>query len=295
MSTFPVADDVYGIDLEMFDTEVLSAFVIDAPEPTLIETGYARGVDRLVADLETIGLDPDDLQHAVASHVHIDHSGGAAGLVDRAPDLTIYIHESTADFLLDPTQLNESSERAMGEHFAEFGGPEALPEPNLSPVSDGETIDIGDRTLEIVHAPGHSPDHIAVWDAAAGRLFANEAIGSYYPRVDRWFPPATLPRFDVEAVERTIEKLRALDPSEVALAHFGVAPDADEAFDAAATVLHEFDEQIPALFQELGDVDAVVDAVRTDLVRLDDAYADAIADFESSFQAKGFLHYHEFL
>lgn len=295
MPTFPVADDVYGIDLEMFDTEVLSAFVIDAPEPTLIETGYARGVDRLVADLESIGIDPADLEHAIASHIHIDHSGGATGLLTHAPDLSVYLHESTADLLLDPTQLNESSERAMGDHYAEFGGPEPLPKANLSPVADGDSIDIGDRDLEIVHAPGHSPDHIAVWDASTGLLFANEAIGSYYPRVDRWYPPATLPRFDVEAVERTIRKLRRLEPTEVALSHFGMAPDADEAFDEAEAVLHEFDERIPAMYRELGDVDAVVEAVRTDLVRLADDYAEPLVDFESTFQAKGFLLYHDLL
>lgn len=295
MNTFAVAGDVYGIDLEMFDSEVLSAFLIDAPETTLIETGYANGVDELVSAIESLGVDPGELRHAIVSHVHIDHSGGATGLARVAPDLSVYLHESTAGLLRDPDQLNASSERAMGEHFAEFGGADPLPDEHLEPVADGDIIAIGDRELEVIHAPGHSPDHVAVWDPSAGRLFANEGIGSYYPRVDRWFPPATLPRFDVAAVEATIERLSALEPSEVALSHFGVAPDAEQALAAAEAVLHDFDERIPALYRELGDVDAVVETVRRELVDLDDDYADAIADFESAFQAKGFLHYHDLL
>ncbi len=295
MPTFPVADDVYGIDLEMFDTEVLSAFLIDAPELTLVETGYARGVDDLLADIRDLGFEPSDLEHAIVSHVHIDHSGGAARLADVAPDLTVYLHESTADFLLDPEALNESSRRAMGEHFEEFGGADPLPESNLEGVEDGDTIDLGDRELEIVHAPGHSPDHIAVWDPSARRLFANEGLGSYYPRVDRWLPPATLPRFDVEAVEATIDRLRGLEPTALAVSHFGVVPDTDAAFDDVEAVLHEFNERIPAMYHELGDVEQVIDAVRRELVALDDAYAPEVADFESEFHTRGFLHYHDLL
>ena len=295
MSTFSVADDVYGIDFEMFDTEVLSGYAIDAPEPTLIETGYAKGVEALVEDLRAVGIEPMELRHAIVSHVHIDHSGGAAGLVEVAPDLSIHIHESTADHLLDPGQLTASSERAMGDHFDEFGGPAALPPQHLAPVSDGDRIDLGDRTLEVAHTPGHSTDHIAVWDGSVGRLFANEAIGSYYPRVDRWLPPATLPQFDIGAVQTTIDRLRSFEPSSVALSHFGMVPDVAEAFDAAAAVLEEFNERIPALYHELGDPEAVVDAVRTELVDLDGAYAPAIADFEATFQARGFLYAHDLL
>lgn len=291
---FEIAEDVYGIDLQMFDREVLAAYVVDGPEPIIVETGYARGVDTLCEGVRDAGIAPEDLAHAVVSHVHLDHSGGAAALCEDAPDIRVYIHEATADFLLDPEELVDSTKRAMGRHFEEFGSPEPLPEKNLNRVGDdGITVSADGRRLELVHTPGHAPDHIAAWDPTSKTLFANEAIGSYYPRADRWVPPATLPRFDVDAVRESIDRLREFDAERLALSHFGVRSDPQSALDAASERLDYFDERIPELYEEnAGDVDETEGVVRSELVDLD-PYDDDIETFEARFQTHGFLRHHD--
>lgn len=292
--SFRIARDVHGIDLEMFDSEVLAAYVVDGPEPVLVETGYARGMEPLRSGLRDASVEPDELAHAIVSHVHLDHSGGAAALVEEAPDLRVYIHESTADFLTEPDELIESTKRAMGEHFAEFGAPDPLPAENLVRVGDdGLSLSVGDRTLDVVHTPGHSPDHLAAWDPTSRTLFANEAIGSYYPRTDCWVPPATLPRFDVAAVERSIDRLREFDADRLALSHFGIRDDPPEALDTAAERLALFDERVPALYDEHDeDLEATERAVESELVDLG-PYHKGIRTFEMRFQTRGFLRYHD--
>lgn len=289
---FEVAEDVYGIDLHMFDSGVLAAYVVDADDPVLVETGYPLGIDYLREGLADAGVDSADLAHAVISHVHIDHSGGAAALVADNPDLTVHIHEASVDHLLDPSGLTESSRDAMGEHFAEMGEPDPVPPENVVGVDGDDTIDAGDRTLDVLSTPGHSPDHVSVWDPASTTLFANEALGSYYGRADRWLPPATLPRFDVEAVRDSADRLRGFDADRLALSHFGLAdPDSvGDALDSLAT----FDERIPELYDEHGDLAATEEAVREELVTLK-GYADAIEAFEARFQTRGFLYYHGLL
>jgi glyoxylase-like metal-dependent hydrolase (beta-lactamase superfamily II) len=291
---FEITEDVYGIDLQMFDPEVLAAYVVDGPEAILVETGYARGVDTLREGVRDAGIAPEDLAHAVVSHVHLDHSGGAAALCEDAPDLSVYIHEATADFLLDPEPLVDSTKRAMGNHFEEFGSPDPLSEGNLVRVGDdGLTLSTDGRRVELVHTPGHAPDHLAVWDPTSKTLFANEAIGSYYPRADRWVPPATLPRFDADAVRASIDKLREYDAERLALSHFGVRSDPQSALDAASERLDYFDERIPALYEEQdADVDATEGVVRSELVDLD-PYNQDIGTFEARFQTQGFLRYHD--
>lgn len=294
MSTFTVSDHVSGIDLEWFDSNAMAAYVIAAPEPTLIETGFPTSIQRLRRGLRNVGVPPDTLEHAFISHVHLDHSGGASALVTDAPDLSVYIHESTANHLVDPTTLVESSQRAMEDHFSTIGEPGPLPESNLEPVpSRGVTVDIGDRDLEVIHTPGHSHDHISLWEPARNRVWANEAIGLYFPTPNRWAPPATLPQFDPTAVHESIEKLRALDPDDLILSHFGARPDPEQAFDAAAARLDEFNERIPALFDSFdGDIDRVKEVVETDLLALDGCSSELVS-FETMLQTGGFLKYHD--
>lgn len=286
---FDVTDDVSGIDLEMFDTETLAAYVIDDPYPVLVETGFNNAAGRLYEGLRAADVDVKDLAAAVVSHVHIDHSGGAAALVADAPDLDIYVHESTADHLIEPARLIESSREAMGEHFEAMGSQENVPEENIIRVPDeGTIIETGARELELVHTPGHAGDHIAVWDPTSGTLFVNEAVGSRYPRADDWLPPATLPQFNVEVVRKTIDRLHRFDADRLALSHFGVLENPSVELNRAEARLDEFDERIPVLYEKRGDVAETAQVVREKLLGLD-AYADALADFEASFQTRGFL------
>lgn len=290
---FDITEDVYGIDLQMFDRKVLAAYVVDGPEPILVETGYARGMETLRDGIREVGITPEELAHAVISHIHLDHSGGAAALTEGAPDLRVYNHETTADFLLDPAGLVESSKRAMSQQFEEFGAPEPLPAENLARIGDdGFSLSAGGRTLELVHTPGHAPDHLAAWDPASGTLFVNEAIGSYYPRADTWLPPATLPRFDIGAVEESIERLREFDADRLALSHFGVRDDPRVALDTAAERLAHFSERVPELYDECdNDVETTERAVQSELVDLEPYHGD-IETFETRFQTRGFLRYH---
>lgn len=288
-----IAENIYSIDLQMFDEKVLAAYVVDAPEPILVETGYARGMEPLRDGLRDAGIAPENLDHAIISHVHLDHSGGAAALVEDAPDLQVYIHQSTADFLLNPEGLVESTEQAMGQHFEEFGAPEPLPAENLVRVGDnGLSLSGGGRTIDLVPTPGHSPDHLAAWDPTSQTLFANEAIGSYYPRADLWVPPATLPRFDVTAVEESINRLREFDASQLALSHFGVRKDQETVLDTAAERLALFNERIPKLYDRYdNDIKSTERAVQSELVDLE-PYHPGIQTFETRFQTRGFLRYH---
>lgn len=201
----------------------------------------------------------------------------------------MYIHEATADHLVDPAGLTASSKDAMGEHFAEMGEPDPVPDGNVERVGGEYALDAGDRRLDLVSTPGHSPDHISVWDPASRTLFANEAVGSYYPRADRWLPPATLPRFDPGAVRESADRLRRYDADRFAMSHFGVRPDPSAALVNALDALATVEERVPELYDEHGDLAATERAVREELIALS-GYADAIESFEARFQTRGFLH-----
>ena len=294
MTTFPVAEGVHGIDVETFDTGFNAAYLFDDEEPTLVDSGAPSGAETLLAGLTDCGVAPESLENLVLSHVHVDHSGAACELVDAAPDLDVYIHELTAPHLIDPSGLVESSRAAMGEYFEAIGEQGPVPEGNVTTVTDsGLTLDIGDHSLEIVHAPGHSPDHCAVWNPERRLLYAAECLGGYLGRADRWVPPSTLPNFDVEAVDDAIETLRALDPEHVCVPHFGVWPDAAaEVFETAKRELHRFDEQILEFHERSGSRAETRRLVAEELLDVSPPYAEALEAFYARLITDGYLRYH---
>ena len=72
-------------------------------------------------------------------------------------------------------------------------------------VHDGEKIDLGSRTLEVIATPGHTPDSISLFDRANGLLFTGD---TYYPAPIWLFRPET----DLNAYDASIRKLAALVP-----------------------------------------------------------------------------------
>jgi len=294
MDPSEVADDVYRIDAGLFDAGSLAVYLFDGEEPALVDAGTAASVETIVDGMTACGVDPTDLEHLVLSHVHVDHSGGASALVERAPELDVYIHEMTAPHLADPTTLLTSSRDAMGEHFERMGEQGPVPEDTIVGVPDeGLTVEAGGGRLELVHAPGHSPDHLAVWNPERELLFAAECLGMYLERADRWVPPGTLPNFDVAAIERAIDLLRGYDPETVVFPHFGAWPrDPEEAFETAERELHRWDDRVLALYEETGAVEATVERVGATLLDISPPYAPVMESFYARLVTLGYLRHH---
>ena len=70
-------------------------------------------------------------------------------------------------------------------------------------LDDGDVIDLGDRTFDVLHLPGHSPGSIGLWEAATGVLFSGDALYDG-PLLDE------LDGSDIDAYVATIERLREL-------------------------------------------------------------------------------------
>ena len=72
-------------------------------------------------------------------------------------------------------------------------------------LHDGDSIDLGGRTLEVIATPGHTPDSICLFDRANGLLFSGDA---YYPGPIWLFRPET----DLVAYGKSVQRLAALQP-----------------------------------------------------------------------------------
>jgi glyoxylase-like metal-dependent hydrolase (beta-lactamase superfamily II) len=159
---------------------------------------------------------------AIATHAHYDHIGGLDEFDER------WAHELDAPPIEDTDSVNRwATLYASGLGIAVqpyedagVGMPELLidaaPHAGFDPaayrvrpssitrrLADGDIIDLGDRQLEALHLPGHSPGSIGLWEAVTGTLFSGDAIYDG-PLLDE------LPGSDIPAYVRTMERLRAL-------------------------------------------------------------------------------------
>jgi glyoxylase-like metal-dependent hydrolase (beta-lactamase superfamily II) len=292
-----VTDGVYGIDVGLFDAGFVSGYLFDGESPTLVDPGPPAGVETVLAACREADVPPADLENVVLSHIHLDHAGAAGALVEAVPGLDVYVHEATAHHLIEPETLVERTRSAMGEYFEAMGEPLPVPAANVVEVPEGgATLDVGANTLEMVYAPGHSPDHFAVWNPERELLYGAESVVNYFERADRWGPPSTLPNFDPETLNSTIERLRKLEPAHLVIPHFGVYPDDPaEAFDRGLAELGRYDERIRKVYAATESVEATREAVAVELLDLSPPYDPCVEAFYARLVTDGYLNYHGLL
>jgi glyoxylase-like metal-dependent hydrolase (beta-lactamase superfamily II) len=224
--TFEAARGITAIDTHMAGRPGLtSAYLLEADQPALVETGPTTSVEAVRATLEGLGVGPSDLAHIVVTHIHLDHAGGAGGLAVHFPRATVWVHERGAPHLVDPAKLVASATRVYGERrMAELFGPvEPLPAERVRAVVDGDAISLGNRSLEVIYTPGHAGHQVALVDTETDGLFTGDALGVYLPEVRILRPATPPPEFDLELAVRSIERIRERAPSQLLFSHFGPA------------------------------------------------------------------------
>ena len=157
---------VFDRELRTFDiimtTEfgtTYNAYTIKGSEKTaLIETAKEPFKDEYFAELsEILGDSPVD--YIIVNHTEPDHSGSLELLLEKHPGAVVYGSSSAIMF------LKEIVNRPFNSHV----------------VSDGETLSLGDRTLQFISAPNlHWPDSIYTYLIEDRLLFTCDSFGAHY-------------------------------------------------------------------------------------------------------------------
>jgi glyoxylase-like metal-dependent hydrolase (beta-lactamase superfamily II) len=280
---FEVADGVTAVDTFMGGRARYTAgYLLDAAEPTLVETGPGTSVEPVTAALHHLGIDAAALAHVVVTHIHLDHAGGVGALSERFPRATIWVHERGTKHLVDPSRLVASATQAWGEReMAEFFLPvQPVDPPRLRPLGDGDEIAMGDRTLSVLDTPGHASHHVALVDDRTGAIFTGDALGIHVPDLPVLRPATPPPDFDLERYVASIDRIRAASRSILLFAHFGPLPDVDATCDLAIRRVRDWARVVEDGMRETDDPDEL--ASRLEGAALDDIEtgAEATLDLE---------------
>jgi len=281
---------VHYVDVGLFaEPQRGAVYVIDAERPAVVDAGMGTNYDLVLEALRTVGIDPAALEVIALTHVHLDHAGGAGYLARECPDARVYVHPIGAPHVVDPERLVEGTKAAVGAQWEHYAEPVPVPEGRLTEVEDGDVIDLGDRALDVHHAPGHAPHQVVFHDATAGIVYTADAAGIYVPEIDAVEPTTPPPNFDLEGCLDDVATIRGLDHDVLCYYHYGPAEAAGR-LDEYERTLVEWVEAIERKRAELADAEAVIDhfVAESDLAS---AWGAAAVRPEITMNVRGVLRY----
>ena len=252
-----IAPGVLEIDTLLGGWErVTAGYLIEGPDPVLIETGSQSSVPVLLEALDKVGVGPGDLAGIAITHIHLDHAGGVGDVARAFPSATVYVHEKGARHLADPSRLIDSASRVYGPLLDSlYGRMEPTDAARLHVVADGEEIAVGPtRTLVAVDSPGHAKHHVGFHDSESGVLFAGDAVGVKLPDAGVLRPATPPPDFDLDLALNSLRKFAARRPSALALAHYGLLESPEELLAEAGDTLRQWAETAEAAFRQGADI-----------------------------------------
>ena len=119
-----------------------NTWLIDGREPTLIDAGVGH-----VAHVDAVAerLDGRPLARVLVTHGHADHSSGVTALRARWPAIEACKWIQSGD-------------------------------DGWQPLNARASIVAGDGELDVIHTPGHAPDHVCFFDAQTRALFSGDML-----------------------------------------------------------------------------------------------------------------------
>jgi glyoxylase-like metal-dependent hydrolase (beta-lactamase superfamily II) len=238
-----------------------AAYLLDADEPAIVETGPATSFEPVVAGLERLGIGRTDLAHVVVTHIHLDHAGGVWRIAERFPNATVWVHERGARHLADPTRLLASVTSIYGaETMASLFGPvEPVAAQRIRALGDGDLIELGRRHLETVSTPGHAKHHVALVDSATGAVFTGDALGIHPPDARVLRPATPPPDYDLELAIASIERIRERARGAMLLfSHFGPVEEVERICDLAVERFRAWTDAVGEALERREDLDEIV-------------------------------------
>jgi glyoxylase-like metal-dependent hydrolase (beta-lactamase superfamily II) len=171
----------------------VNAYLIEDSPLTLVDSGpnSAKALDELEQALAARGHAVEDIELLVITHQHIDHfglasilarrSGAEVAALDRlAPFLARFGEETDLDDrFAERTMLRHgippeivTALRAVSASFRAWGAAVEVSRP----LGDGAELALRDRTLRVLHRPGHSPSDTVFFDDARSILLAADHL-----------------------------------------------------------------------------------------------------------------------
>jgi glyoxylase-like metal-dependent hydrolase (beta-lactamase superfamily II) len=189
----------------------IHAFLLDdAGAFTLVDTLYDSDGALIVRAFQQMGRNITDLKNIILTHAHRSHIGGLAAL-KKLSGAKVWAHESESDIIAGKrkspgtTFIPQWPLKVYPIQFAlNIGVDGHAPCEVDGFLKEGDSV----GPLQIIHAAGHSPGHLAMYWKQRSALFAGDALATW-PELSLGWPGLTLDQDQNLQSLRKIDDLRA--------------------------------------------------------------------------------------
>jgi glyoxylase-like metal-dependent hydrolase (beta-lactamase superfamily II) len=240
------------IDLDQQRTgfrQFVSCWVYQADGLTfVVDPGPRFTIDYLVETLKSKGIKKID--YILLTHIHLDHAGGTAQVLDAFQSARVYCHEIGVKHIVNPEKLWQGSVQVLGELAELYGKPTDVPAEHIA-----DTKELMAHGIQVLPTPGHASHHVSF--LVDDILFAGETMGARVnlPSKRPYLRPATPPQFIIDIALGSLQKLRSLNPTpmKIAFAHYGLTSDVVIWCKRAQEQLVRWVDTLRALYRESPD------------------------------------------
>jgi glyoxylase-like metal-dependent hydrolase (beta-lactamase superfamily II) len=223
MKTTPITDNLVQLTRLGFVNLYL---VRDDDGLTVVDTGLGGLAPEIVAAAEELGA---PIVRIALTHAHGDHAGSWDALHEALPDAEVVMGARESRLLEEERRLDPDEPDAKVR-----GSWPTLETPPSRTVNDGDAV----GTLRVVFTPGHTPGHVAYFDERDGTLIAGDALQTQggvavAGKPTLLFPFMAMGTWHKPTAVESARKLRALNPSRLAVGHGKVLDRPGDAMDRA--------------------------------------------------------------
>lgn len=254
-------DRVYLIDgFDLGLAERTGTYVIKEEKLAIVETGPSPSVEHVKKGLADLGLELEQVEYIIVTHVHLDHAGGAGLLLKDCPNAKVVVHPKGARHLADPGRLVAGAKMVYGERFSSLFDPVVpIPEDRLLIKGEGDRLELSENcVLEFWDTPGHAKHHFGIYDPVSNGIFAGDTVGIRYEQLARegidLFLPSTSPnQFDPQAMKDSMERMAGKNLDVIYYGHFGMTEKPQQALQEAEDWLDIFMAEAETAAREKAD------------------------------------------
>lgn len=206
----------------------------------LVDPGPTSCLGELRTRLGELGHGLEDVAAILLTHIHLDHAMASGAIVREAPGARVYVHPRGTRHMVDPSRLLASAERIYGDEMGRLWGEfVSVPAGAVVEVDEGDSIELGERRLEVAYVPGHAKHHVAYHEPATGTAWVGDVGGIRMPGGIP-VPVTPPPDIDVETWLASMERVLAWEPRRIVSTHFGPFEDPREHFAELGRRLREW-------------------------------------------------------
>lgn len=217
MQTTPAGIKVTDVRVEKGD----SSFLLDDGKTSILyDTGFGFTGFRVAENIKRI-LGERPLDYIFLTHSHYDHALGSAYILRYYPEAKVVAGKYAVGIF-----MRDGAKRTMRELDAKFAAKCGITDYKFLgdelrvdiPVDDGDIIEAGDMTFEVLYLPGHTRCCVGYFCREKGLLLSNETLGVFDG--EKTIVPSYLVSYS-DSIE-SIEKAEKLKAKYILAPHYGI-------------------------------------------------------------------------